>query len=137
MQQHGSKYFSRRPSPTSPTLDLNSAFSEQSHVVYQMKRTHQGSNSVANILPTYPPVPGGGVKMSKFNFFRAKSCLIKRIQGNHKCSNRVANILPTDPPPHTHTHSLADPRNEFKIQLSQNMVILHIKSKGITNAATQ
>ena len=41
------------------------------------------------------------------------------------------------PPPHTHTHSLVDPRNEFKIQLSQNMVTLHIKSKGITNAATQ
>ena len=44
----------------------------------------------------------------------------------------VANkYFPTDPTPPTHTLGM-----EVKIQLFQNMVMLHIKLKGITNAAT-
>ena len=44
----------------------------------------------------------------------------------------VAYILPVDPQP-------LDPRGwgqKVKIQLFQNMVMLHIKLKGITNTAT-
>ena len=45
-----------------------------------------------------PPTLGVGVKMSKFNFFRA--CHVAyHIKWNHACSNIVANILPADPNP--------------------------------------
>ena len=47
-----------------------------------------------------------------------------QIKGNRECSNMVANILPAAP---------LSPQ-KVKIQLLQNMVMLHIK--GIANAAT-
>ena len=45
--------------------------------------------------PPSPPDAGGGVKWSKFIFFRTWSCCILK-KGNHECNNMVANILPTD-----------------------------------------
>ena len=52
-----------------------------------------------------------------------------QIKWNPECSKMVANILPADPPP---------PRpwgwgQKVKIQLFQNMVMLHIKLKGVMN----
>ena len=55
-----------------------------------------------------------------------------KLNGITKCSNMVANILPADPPP-------PDPGVEVqkvKIPLIKNMVMLHIKLKGIMNAVT-
>ena len=52
-----------------------------------------------------------------------------KIKGNHECSNMVANILPAAPPP----PSLG---SKDQIYLLQNMIMLHIKLKGIANAAT-
>ena len=57
-----------------------------------------------------------------------------QIKGNDTYSNMLVNILPVDP---------HDPRGgggggrcqKVKLQLFQNMVMLHIKLKGITNAA--
>ena len=49
-----------------------------------------------------------------------------QIKGNHECSNMVANILHADP--------FTDPWdgvNRSKVLLFQNMVMLHIKVKGI------
>ena len=64
MEQHGSKYFARRsPYPPPPTLGMgsigqDSAFSEQSHIAYQIKENHECSNMVAIILPSDPsPTP--------------------------------------------------------------------------------
>ena len=59
MQQHGSKYFARRPPPPELTLgvgskDQNSTFSEHGHVAYQIKENHECNNMVANILPAEP-----------------------------------------------------------------------------------
>ena len=52
-----------------------------------------------------------------------------QIKGKRKCSNMVANIFPAATPP-------PNPGGQkVKIQLFQNMVILHIKFKEITNAA--
>ena len=48
------------------------------------------------------PVPdpgvdlGGGIKRSKFDFFRTFS---NQIKGNDGCSNMVAYIMPADTPP--------------------------------------
>ena len=56
---------------------------------------------------------------------------LKGITGAATC-NMVANIMPTDtsPPP-------PDPGGQkVKIQLFQNMAILHIKLNAITNAET-
>ena len=51
-----------------------------------------------------------------------------QIKGNDACSNMVAKSLPVDSPSPTL-------RGRVKIQLFQNMVMLHIKLKGMTNAA--
>ena len=54
-----------------------------------------------------------------------------QIKRNHTCSNIIGNILPADPPPPpANTGGLS-----VKIQLFQNINILYIKSKYITNAA--
>ena len=54
---------------------------------------------------------------------------LKGITGAATC-NMVANIMPADPPP-------PPPGGQkVKIQLFQNMVLLHIKLKAITNVVT-
>ena len=55
MQQHGSKYFTRRPHSRPWGWGQNLKFSEHAHAAYQMKWNHECSNMVANILPTDPP----------------------------------------------------------------------------------
>ena len=91
---------------------------------------------VANILPAAPNPPllplalGLGSK-GQNSTVSEHAHVSYQIKGNHECSNMVANILPADP-------SLPDPgdgvkRSKFNLQ---NMVMLHIKLKGITNAAT-
>ena len=47
----------------------------------------------------------------------------------------VANIFPADPPPPPPPHSPDPWGQKVKIQLFQDTVMLHIKLKGITNAA--
>ena len=71
MQQHGSKYFACRPPPT----HTHTPTPEHGHVAYQIKGNQECSKLITNVLPanTYPRVPppgGGGVKSSKFNFFK-------------------------------------------------------------------
>ena len=75
MQQHGSKYFARRPLPYPQpwgleSLGQRSTFSEHGHVIYQIKDNHKCSNTVANILPAVIPDPGDGVNRLRFNFFQ-------------------------------------------------------------------
>ena len=79
---------------------------------------------VANILPAaLPPLPDPRVKRSNLTFAEHDH-VAYQIKGNRECSNKVANILPA---------ATLSPQ-KVKIQLFQNMVMLHIK--GITNAAT-
>ena len=52
-----------------------------------------------------------------------------QIKENHECINMVGNILPEDP-------LRPWEWGQVKIQLLQNMVILHVKLKRIKNAAT-
>ena len=90
---------------------------------------------VANILPADPPPPpnpGDGV-ISQNSTFSEHGHVAYQLKGITKCSSIVANFLPTDPPLPT---TIGRRGQEVKIQLFQNMVILHIKLKGITNAAT-
>ena len=57
MHQHGSKYFVSRPLP----LILRVKRSEQFHVAYQIKRNHEFSSMVANIVPAVQTLPPRGV----------------------------------------------------------------------------
>ena len=93
---------------------------------------HESSNVVANVLPDphpIPPDPGVEVKRSKFHFSEHGD-VTYQIKGNHECSNMVTNILQADPHP--------DPGDGVNGngQLFQNMVMLHIKLKGMANSAT-
>ena len=55
----------------------NSTFSKYGHVAYQIKGIEACINLVATILPIYSlSGPRGGVKRSKFSFFRTWSCCL-------------------------------------------------------------
>ena len=122
MQQHGSKYFARRPSLD---LLLGSKFNLSEHgvVAYQIKESlmqkHDSKYFACSI-----PHPGDGVKRSKFIFFQNIVMLHIQFMGIPNCSCMVVNILPADPP------CPCCLGQKFKIQLFQNMVMLHIKLKG-------
>ena len=84
---------------------------------------------VANILPTDPPPPHAPDpremgSIGQMSTFSEHGHIAYQIKGNHEFSNMVANI-----PSMT-------PGDGVKIQLFQNTVMLHIKLKGTTNAAT-
>ena len=109
----------------------NSTFSGHSHVAYQIEWNHKRSNMVANILPANPPAdPRVGSKGQNI-FFSEHDNVAYQIKENHGCSNMVANILPVDPHPRPLGWG-----QKVRIQLFQNMVMLHIKLNGISNAAT-
>ena len=79
---------------------------------------------VSNILPANPtPLPG----VKNLNFTEHGHAAYQSKM-NHKCHNLVANYLPADHPPYPGGQKV-------KIQLFQNMVMLHINLKGITFAA--
>ena len=123
--QHGSKYYAHRPPPPDPGGQKvkNSTLLEHGHIAYNIKGNHKCSNMVANILPAAPhPSPDPRVKRSNLTFAEHDH-VAYQIKGNCECSSMVANILPAAPL-----------YPQVKIQLFQNMVMLHIK--GIANAAT-
>ena len=132
MQQHGSKYFACRRPTNPPTLGLgsigqNSTFSQHGHVAYQIKWNHECRNMVANILPADLPPTILGIKRSKFNFFRSISNLRDSRMQQHDSKYFAPSPTPPDP---------GGWGQKVSIQLFQNMVMLHIRLKGITNAAT-
>ena len=67
---------------------------------------------------------------SKINFSEHGHVAFQ-IKWNHEYSNIVAILLPAEPPPTGPSGG-----QKVKIQLFQNMVMLHFILNGITNAAT-
>ena len=147
MQQHGSKYFARSP-PHDPRgwgkkvkFNFVRTWSEHGHVAYQIKGHYECSNMVANILlaerkpplpPPPPPEPGSG-STGQNSTFSKFGHVAYTVKGNHEFSNMVVNTLLTIPPP---------PRpqgmgSKDQIQLCHIIIMLHIKFKGIMNAATR
>ena len=113
MQQHGSKYFARRP-PSPPDhrgQKVKIQLFQKNMVMLHIKLNAitKCSNMVVNILPATPPPPTHpppppppppptlGGNRSKFNFSEQFHVAFQ-IKGNHECSNMVANILPADRP---------------------------------------
>ena len=113
----------------------NSTLSEYGHVAYQIKGNDACSNMEANILPADPPAdPRVGGSKGKNSTFLEHGHVEYQIKWNHKWNNMVANISDADSPP----PPPPEPRDgaKAKIQLFQNMVMLHIKLKEMTHAAT-
>ena len=84
---------------------------------------------VANILPADIPTPWPWGSKGQNSTFSEHGHVAYQIKENHKCSNKVANILPSDAPPRPWGWG-----QKVRIRLFQNMVMLHIKFNGITNA---
>ena len=129
MQQHGSKTLSTdRPDPGVVQELKIQLF--QNMVMLHIKL--KGITTVATyILPADPHFLTLGMG-SKFNLFSEHGHVAYQIKGNLKCSNMEANIFWLQFPPLP-----PDPGGlMIKIQLFQNMFMLHNKSNGITNAAT-
>ena len=81
MQQHGIMVTNIWHVDPHPTLGVGSkgqnfTFSEYGHVAYQIKGNDTCSIMVVNILSEDVSDLGGGVKRSKFNFYRTWSCFI-------------------------------------------------------------
>ena len=66
-------------------------FSEQGHVVFQIKENHECSNIVANILPLDPLLDPGSWSRVKVQLFRTWSYAYQD-NWNPKCSNMVEHI---------------------------------------------
>ena len=134
MQQHGSKYVPADPSPR-PWDGVKRFklifFSEHGQFAYQIKGNHL-SNMVANILPADHPLRHWiGVRRSKFNFFRTSPCCMSNLR-ELQMQQYGCNMVDPDHP---------DPRpwgfgQKVKTHFFQNMVMLHIKYKGMEQRAS-
>ena len=116
------------PSPplTKGSKGQNSTYSEHSQVAYQIKGNNECSNMIANNFPADSPSPttldmGSIGQNSTFSEHGHVACEIK---WNHEMQQHGKHGMKYPPP------------NADKSQLFQNMVMLHIKLKGIMNAAT-
>ena len=83
------------------------------------------------LRPPPPFGPGDGVSCQN-SFFTEHGHVAYQIKKNYECSNMVANFASRPQIPQDHKVW----GQNVKIQLFQNIVMLHIKLKGITNAAT-
>ena len=151
MQQHGSKYFAPRPLHPDPwdwVNRSNSTFSEQSHVAYQIKGTHEmrqhGSKHFARRpLPPNLLTLGLGSKGQNSTFSEHRH-VAYRIIGNHKMQQHGSIYFACRPPslppsPTLEMGSVGQIQNR-QIQnrpiLFQSLVMLHIKLKQITDTVT-
>ena len=95
-------------------------FSEHGHVAHQIKGNH-------TILLQTLPLTQGLVSKGLNSTFSEYCHVAYQIKGNHECSNIVANILPADNHPLTLGMGSIVQKSTF-----DNMVLVHIKFKGIT-----
>ena len=111
------------------SIGQNLTFSAHGPVAYQIKWNHKmqqhGSKYFAR-RPPFPPWPrpqGDGVKWSKFNFFRTWSCCISNYR-----ESRMQQ--------HGSKYFARRPwGSKGQNSTFQNIIMLHIKLKEITNAA--
>ena len=69
------------PTPGMGSIGQNSTFSENGHVAYKIKKNHEGSNMVPNMLPVAPPPPPpptlGMGQTVNVQIFRLWSCCLR------------------------------------------------------------
>ena len=118
--------------PSHSTVGVNRSnktfFQSMAMLHIKLKGNFECSNMVANIVPADPHTPESGRWVEKFKIQLFQNMIILQ---KHKCSNMVQIFCPlfrrNSPPP---------PNLGVKIYLCQNNFMLHIKLKGIKNAAT-
>ena len=97
---------------------------QHGHVAYQIKGNHEYSNMVTHVL----------LAKGQNIFWGEIGHIAYQIKENPECSNMVANIFPADPPsPPLQPGGWGQ---MVKIQLFQNIMMLRIILKDLTNAAT-
>ena len=126
MQLDGSKYFGPQTLGSKIQLFLNIVMCISNLRESQMQQ--HCSKYFAHRPPPHRRAPDPMETKAQNSTFSEHGHVAYQTKGNLKFSNRIANILQTTLPP--------DPWGGIKILLFQNMVIRHIKIKGITNAAT-
>ena len=118
----------------------NSTFSEHGYVANQIKENHECSNILANILPADTPTryptpldPGDGVNRSKVIFLE-HGHVAYQMWGNHEMQQLGSKYFACRPLPTPMT--IGRWGQKLKIQLFQNIVMLHIELKGIMISTT-
>ena len=118
------------------TIGRNSTFSEHGHVAYQIKWNHEmqqhGSKYYVRRSPPphththiHTPLTGS---ISQNSAFSEHGHVAYQIKWNHEMQQHSSNYFAWLHAP--------DPANRSKVNFFQNIVMLHIKLKGIMNAAT-
>ena len=136
MPHHGIKYFTCRLPPLTLWVERSkfNFFRTWLCFISNTMESRLQQHGSKHVVPRPPPPPLAlGVKMSKFNISEHGQ-VAYQIKWNHECNSMVANVLPADT-----LHLPLNPwgfGQKVKIQLFQNIVMLHITLKGITNAAT-
>ena len=129
MKQHGNKFFVHpsTPPPHVPrdeSKGQKSTFSEHGHIAYQIKGHHE-CNMVATCLLAKPFLTLGMRSIGQNSTFSGNGHVAYQIKWNHEMQQHGSKyFLPAGP------LTLG-----VKINYFQNVVLLHIKLKGITNAA--
>ena len=94
------------------------------------------SNMVADILPGDPhsPTPPAGIgSIGQISTFSEHGQVAFQIKWNHEMQQHSSTYVDHRPP--TSPYNPRGWDQKVKIHLLQNMVMMHIKLKGITNAA--
>ena len=115
MQQHGSKYFARKPPPTTTLGDevkrskINFFFYNTVMLQIKLNRIKNAAtwSQMSQFYPQTPPPPPHThthtltlwlESKGQNSTFSKHGHVANQIKGNHECSNIVANILPADTP---------------------------------------
>ena len=122
------------------SVGQNSPLSEHGHVACQIKKNHECSNMVPNILLADSPTLGMG-PIGQNLPFSEHGHIEYQFKGNQKMQQQGSKYLPGDAYPLAPTLGMGSVwrlrgwGQKVKIQLFQNTVILPIKFMRITNAA--
>ena len=131
------------PPPLDPGYGVSRSkfklFSEHGHVAYQIKENHKAQKDGSKYFAHRPPTlkPWGWCPVRQNSTFSENDHVAYQIKENKKCNNMVATILPANPaaptpiPPQSCGWG-----QKIKIEPFQNMDMLHIDLRRITNAAT-
>ena len=114
--------------PPPPRPSKFNFFRTWSYCISNSNRIRKCSNMVVKIFARRTPSTDPMGQKVKIHFFSELVHVAYKIKGNHECGNNVANILPAPPTPWGWGQ-------QFKSLLFQNMVMLLIKSKGITKCS--
>ena len=121
--------------PPYGSIGQNSTFSEHGHFEYQVKGNHQmkqhGSKYFAH-RPLLDPSTLMFGSIGQNTYFQNMSCYISTLRESRMQHHGSKNFAHRPPYPHAPSTHPGDGVNRSKFIFFQDMVMLHIKLKGIT-----